>query len=100
MLMNVLVDYQTFVCGFGNAVNKIVKTTEGVCRVEMQKVDARNWPLLINRPSDSGIDPKQQFMPGVEKEASGHTHVAWSFIKKAAEGVRLRRQLDACSVWP
>ena len=85
MLMNVLVDYQTFVCGFGNTVNKIAKTTEGVCRVEMQKVEARNWPLLIKRPSGSEIDPMSQFMLGVEKEASGHPWEAWSFFKKAAE---------------
>ena len=51
----------------------------------MQKVEARNWPLLIKRPSGSEIDPKSQFMLGVEKEASGHTHEAWSLFKKAAE---------------
>ena len=51
----------------------------------MQKAEARNWPLLIKRPSRSGIDLKSQFMLGVEKEASGHTHEARSFFKKAAE---------------
>lgn len=78
---------QPAICGILlDSVHKPTHTCEhGICRIRLQKVEAKPWELLIDGPSQLGIDAKSLFMLGVRTESSGFPREAWYYFKQAAD---------------
>ena len=58
----------------------------GQCNITLQKSGGpRTWPMLISGPSSHGIDPKSEFLLGLNSDAHQDFTAAWDHFTRSAE---------------
>lgn len=55
------------------------------CRITLQKLSDRDWPLFISEPVGTRIDPKSLFMLGVYSDACARPRAAWRHFLASAD---------------